>query len=149
MNVTYYEFHELLVWFQVLFVPPLYTLWRNGHVARISAGIETQQDMSGVLGSLQVPLDNMVVPIISWVGHTVTFSFQIEEGWTRGAPSPCWRTSTTRGERDPSSTTCQTDGACTSGWFHPERCLHGLRDVEDAASPERWSAERWDLIDGS
>ena len=61
-------------------MPPLYTLWRNGHVARISAGIETQQDIPGVLGSVQVPLDNVVVPIISWVGHTVTSNFQIEGG---------------------------------------------------------------------
>ena len=53
---------------------------RHEHVVEISADTETLQDISGVLGLAQAPMEDLAARIISMDGQPVTSNFQIVVG---------------------------------------------------------------------
>ena len=80
---------------------------------------------------------------------TATSSSLTAVDWIPGYLSPSWRGLNTKDERVPSSITCRTAGACTSGWWLHERCLHALRVDEDAVLHARCPVARFAIGLGS
>ena len=98
---------------------------------------------------LQALTEDQTLQQSSLENQTATSSSLTMEDSTRGGPSLFWFGSTTREARGPSSTTCRTAGACTSGWCLAERCSYVLHAEEDGASRLMSSTVVLGLEDGN
>lgn len=104
----------------------------------ISAWVRTLLVSWAMSGQRQDLTEHVMDRTSSSENPTAISSFQIAGNWTPDVLSLLWHGSITKDAQAPSSTTCQTAGACIFGWFPRERCLHDLRVEGDGVSPKLW-----------